>query len=103
MEPHPGSDPPGHARGGDLGDRRRRTPEGLASGYYVRPTVFADVTNQMTIAREEIFGPVLCVIGYDDVEDAIAIANDTEYGLAAFVQAGSESRPRPWPGGSRPA
>jgi aldehyde dehydrogenase (NAD+) len=58
-------------------------PEGLKDGYYVRPTVFAKVTNEMTIAREEIFGPVLCIIGYDNVEHAIAIANDTEYGLAA--------------------
>lgn len=61
-------------------------PEGLEDGYYVKPTVFADVTNDMTIAREEIFGPVLSIIGYDDVEQAIAIANDTEYGLAAYVQ-----------------
>jgi aldehyde dehydrogenase (NAD+) len=60
-------------------------PEGLKDGYYVRPTVFAKVTNEMTIAREEIFGPVLCIIGYDNVEHAIAIANDTEYGLAAYV------------------
>ncbi len=60
-------------------------PEGLKEGYYVRPTVFSKVTNDMTIAREEIFGPVLCILGYDDVEHAIAIANDTEYGLAAFV------------------
>jgi aldehyde dehydrogenase (NAD+) len=67
-------------------------PEGLDTGYYVRPTVFADVDNRMTIAREEIFGPVLCVIGYCDVEDAIKIANDTPYGLAAYVQSASEDR-----------
>src|SRR5499427_2845424 len=67
-------------------------PEGLKTGYYVRPTVFADVDNHMTIAREEIFGPVLCVIGYRDVEDAIQIANDTVYGLAAYVQSASEDR-----------
>jgi aldehyde dehydrogenase (NAD+) len=60
-------------------------PDGLDRGYYARPTVFADVTNQMTIAREEIFGPVLCIIAYDDVDQAVAIANDTEYGLAAYV------------------
>jgi aldehyde dehydrogenase (NAD+) len=65
---------------------------GLKSGYYVRPTVFADVDNHMTIAREEIFGPVLCVIGYRDVEDAIRIANDTVYGLAAYVQSASNDR-----------
>jgi aldehyde dehydrogenase (NAD+) len=60
-------------------------PAGLDRGYYVKPTVFADVTNDMTIAREEIFGPVLCILGYDDLDDAVAIANDTEYGLAGFV------------------
>ncbi|HTP65718.1 MAG TPA: aldehyde dehydrogenase family protein [Geobacteraceae bacterium] len=67
-------------------------PAGLERGYYVRPTVFADVTNDMTIAREEIFGPVLVIIGYDDVEDAIRIANDTNYGLAAYVHAGSTEK-----------
>ena len=60
-------------------------PDGLDTGYYVKPTVFANVSNSMTIAREEIFGPVLSIIGYVDVEDAIAIANDTEYGLAGGV------------------
>lgn len=63
-------------------------PEGLNQGYYVRPTVFADVSNQMAIAREEIFGPVLVMIGYDDEEQAIEIANDTPYGLAGYVQSG---------------
>ena len=60
-------------------------PDGLDTGYFVKPTVFARVRNDMTIAREEIFGPVLTIIGYDSVEHAIAIANDTEYGLAAYV------------------
>ncbi|MET8799563.1 aldehyde dehydrogenase family protein [Nocardia sp. NPDC004568] len=60
-------------------------PDGLDKGFYVRPTVFADVTNDRTIAREEIFGPVLVIIGYRDIDDAVAIANDTEYGLAGFV------------------
>jgi aldehyde dehydrogenase (NAD+) len=60
-------------------------PEGLETGHYVKPTVFADVDNDMTIAREEIFGPVLCILGYDDYDDAIRIANDTEYGLASAV------------------
>ena len=60
-------------------------PEHLPTGYYVKPTVFADVTNDMTIAREEIFGPVLTIIGYADLDDAVAIANDTEYGLAGYV------------------
>ena len=61
-------------------------PAHLDAGYYVRPTVFANVTNDMTIAREEIFGPVLAIIGYETDEDAIAIANNTPYGLAAYIQ-----------------
>src|SRR6185295_15627610 len=61
-------------------------PEGLNRGYYVRPTVFGDVRNDMTIAREEIFGPVLSVMPYDSEEQAIAIANDTVYGLSAQVE-----------------
>ena len=60
-------------------------PDGLDKGYFVKPTVFANVSNDMTIAREEIFGPVLCLIGYDDIEDAVRIANDTPYGLSAYV------------------
>jgi len=60
-------------------------PPGLESGYFVKPTVFVNVKNEMTIAREEIFGPVLSVITYEDEEDAIRIANDTEYGLHAYV------------------
>ncbi|MEB3048148.1 aldehyde dehydrogenase family protein [Mycolicibacter sp. MYC123] len=60
-------------------------PDGLDAGYYVRPTVFANVKNDMTIAREEIFGPVLCILGYDDIDEAVEIANDTEYGLAGYV------------------
>lgn len=60
-------------------------PEGLGKGYFVRPTVFTGVTNDMTIAREEVFGPVLCVIPYEDDEDAIRIANDTPYGLHAYI------------------
>ena len=66
-------------------------PEGLDTGFYVRPTVFADVTNEMTIAREEIFGPVLCVIGYDNIDEAVAIANDSIYGLAAYIQGEDEA------------
>ena len=60
-------------------------PEGLDAGYFVKPTVFADVDNDMEIAREEIFGPVLVLIGYDDEDDAVRIANDTSYGLAGMV------------------
>ncbi len=68
------------------------TPSHLEKGYYVEPTVFVDVTNDMTIAREEIFGPVLAVIAYDDEEDAIRIANDSDYGLSGGVWAASEER-----------
>jgi aldehyde dehydrogenase (NAD+) len=60
-------------------------PDGLGKGYYVKPTVFANVTNDMTIAREEIFGPVLSIIPYDDEDEAIRIANDTPYGLSGYV------------------
>ncbi|MFZ1812880.1 MAG: aldehyde dehydrogenase family protein [Rhizobiaceae bacterium] len=60
-------------------------PEGFNRGYYVRPTIFADVHNGMRIAREEVFGPVLAMIPFDDEEEAVAIANDTPYGLAAYL------------------
>jgi aldehyde dehydrogenase (NAD+) len=69
-------------------------PEGIAKGYFVRPTVFTDVTNDMTIAREEIFGPVLSIIPYDDEEDAVRIANDTVYGLSSYVTSGNVERAR---------
>ena len=65
-------------------------PEGLDAGYYVRPTVFSHVTNDMTIAREEIFGPVLSLIGYEDDEEAVNIANDTEYGLSGYISGNSD-------------
>ncbi len=60
-------------------------PDGLTKGYYVKPTIFSNVRNDMTIAREEIFGPVLCILPYDNEEQAVQIANDTPYGLAAYV------------------
>jgi aldehyde dehydrogenase (NAD+) len=69
-------------------------PEGLDKGYYVKPTVFANVTNDMTIAREEIFGPVVSILGYETVEDAVKIGNDTEYGLAAYVSGGDAAKIR---------
>ncbi len=67
-------------------------PDQLEKGYYVEPTVFVDVTNDMIIAREEIFGPVLAVIAYDDEDDAVRIANDSDYGLSAGVWSASEER-----------
>jgi len=69
-------------------------PDGLERGYYVRPTVFADVDNDMTIAREEIFGPVMTIIGYEDEEQAVEIANDTPYGLAAYVHSSDTGHAR---------
>ncbi len=69
-------------------------PQGLERGYYVRPTVFSGVDPKMQIAREEIFGPVLCLIGYADEDDAVRIANDTPYGLAAYVQSADVERAR---------
>ena len=69
-------------------------PDGVNKGYFVKPTVFSDVGNDMTIAREEIFGPVLCIIPYDDEDDAVRIANDTPYGLSGYVTSGDMDRAR---------
>jgi aldehyde dehydrogenase (NAD+) len=69
-------------------------PQGLTKGYYARPTVFAGVSNDMTIAREEIFGPVLSIIPYDDEDQAVEIANDTPYGLSGYVSSASLERAR---------
>jgi aldehyde dehydrogenase (NAD+) len=69
-------------------------PEGLETGYYVKPTVFANVTSDMTIAKEEIFGPVLAILGYDGVDQAIEMGNATEYGLAAYVSGNDVSEVR---------
>jgi aldehyde dehydrogenase (NAD+) len=69
-------------------------PDGISKGYFVKPTIFADVRNHMTIAREEIFGPVLCIIPYETEDDAVQIANDTPYGLSGFVTSGDAERAR---------
>jgi aldehyde dehydrogenase (NAD+) len=69
-------------------------PDGLNRGYYVKPTVFADVTNDMTIAREEVFGPVLSIIPFETEEEAIAIANDTVYGLTNYIQTDDDDQRR---------
>ncbi len=84
----------GVAEGARLAAGGPGLPEGIERGYYARPTVFSHVTNDMTIAREEIFGPVLVIIGYDDEDDAVRIANDTPYGLAGYVQSGDLERAR---------
>lgn len=67
-------------------------PEGMDKGYYVRPTIYVDVTSDMKIAREEIFGPVLVIMPFDGEDEAVAIANDTPYGLASYIQSGDRSR-----------
>ena len=69
-------------------------PDGIERGFYARPTIFADVRNDMAIAREEIFGPVLCLLPYDSEEEAVAIANDTDFGLAAYVASSDPARAR---------
>jgi len=67
-------------------------PDGIDRGWFVRPTVFSDVRNDMRIAREEVFGPVLTILPYDSEDEAVAIANDTEYGLSGYVQGGTTER-----------
>jgi aldehyde dehydrogenase (NAD+) len=84
----------GIAEGATLACGGPGLPEGFNKGYFVRPTVFADVTNDMTIAREEIFGPVLSIIGYSDEAHAIEIANDSIYGLAAYISTPDLDRAR---------
>jgi acyl-CoA reductase-like NAD-dependent aldehyde dehydrogenase len=75
----------GIAEGAELLLGGVEAPDGLPLGFYVQPTLFGKVTTEMTIAREEIFGPVLCIISYKDEDDAIRIANATDYGLAGGV------------------
>ncbi len=84
----------GIAEGATLVTGGPEAPEGLERGYFVRPTVFANVRNDMTIAREEIFGPVLCILPYEDEEDAVRIANETIYGLSGGVWSGDPERAR---------
>jgi aldehyde dehydrogenase (NAD+) len=83
----------GVAEGAQLAAGGPGKPDGLDVGYFVRPTVFSHVTNDMTVAREEIFGPVMVMIGYEDDDDAVRIANDTVYGLSGYVS-GSVDRAR---------
>ena len=81
--------PERNRRGREAGGRWTERPEGLDKGFYVKPTLFDDVDNSMTIAQEEIFGPVLVVIPFEDEDDAVRIANDSPYGLAGNVMSGS--------------
>ncbi|MGH8268872.1 MAG: aldehyde dehydrogenase family protein, partial [Steroidobacteraceae bacterium] len=82
----------GIAEGAKLIAGGKGRPAGLEKGYFVRPTIFSGVDNQMTIAREEIFGPVLAILPYRDEEDAVRIANDTPYGLQAYIWSGDLAR-----------
>jgi acyl-CoA reductase-like NAD-dependent aldehyde dehydrogenase len=82
----------GQAEGAKLVTGGTEPPEGLDTGFFLRPTVFSEVTPQMTIAQEEIFGPVLAIMPYDDEDDAVRIANDSIYGLAGGVWSADEER-----------
>ena len=82
----------GIAEGANLAVGGSERPDGLDNGFFVTPTLFVDVDNSMTIAQEEIFGPVLSVIPYDDEDDAVRIANDSPYGLAGNIMSGSTER-----------
>jgi aldehyde dehydrogenase (NAD+) len=84
----------GVAEGAKLVAGGLERPQGLDRGYYIKPTVFADVSNGMRIAREEIFGPVLCIIPFKDEDEAVAIANDSDFGLSAYVNSGDADRAR---------
>lgn len=84
----------GQEEGAELLTGGAGRPNDLSRGWFVRPTVFTNVSNTMRIAREEIFGPVLCIIPYDNEEDAIQIANDSEYGLCGYVLSSDKERAR---------
>ena len=84
----------GIAEGAELIVGGTGRPDSLPKGYFVKPTIFSNVRNDMTIAREEIFGPVLCILPYHTEEEAVRIANDTPYGLAAYVWSGDNARAR---------
>ena len=82
----------GIAEGAELVAGGPGKPEGRETGYFVKPTVFGNVSNDMTIAREEVFGPVIAILPYRDEEEAIRLANDTVYGLSGYVQSGDLER-----------
>jgi aldehyde dehydrogenase (NAD+) len=84
----------GIAEGAELVTGGPGRPDRQETGYYVKPTIFAGVDNAMTIAREEIFGPVLCIMPYQDEDDAVRIANDSPYGLSGYVSSGDPNRAR---------
>ena len=72
----------------------RDSPEGLSEGYFVKPTIFSNVSNEMKIAKEEIFGPVLSIIPFNSEEEAISIVNNTSYGLGNYVQTQDQNKAR---------
>ena len=82
----------GIAEGAELACGGMGRPNGLEKGFYVKPTVFTNVDNKMTIAREEIFGPVICLIPYKDLDEAIEIANDSPYGLSSMISCADETK-----------
>jgi len=84
----------GIAEGAHLVTGGTGRPETIVRGYFVKPTIFSNVRNDMTIAREEIFGPVLCILPYRSEDEAVQIANDTPYGLAAYVWSSDPARAR---------
>jgi acyl-CoA reductase-like NAD-dependent aldehyde dehydrogenase len=92
-----------HRRGREAGGRRAGAAGGHRPGFFVRPTIFSRVTPAMTIAREEIFGPVLSIMPYRDEDDAVRIANDTPYGLSGYVSSSDRPAPAAWPGACAPA
>ena len=84
----------GIAEGATLVTGGAGRPDGLDKGFYVKPTVFANVTNEMSVAKEEIFGPVVSILSYGSVDEAVKVGNDTEYGLAAYISGTDMSKVR---------
>ena len=86
----------GIAEGATLVTGGSDLPDNIEKGFFIKPTIFANVKNNMTIAKEEIFGPVLSIIGYEDENDAIAIANDSDYGLSGYISSSNMAKALQW-------
>ena len=86
----------GVAEGATLVTGGSDLPDDIEKGFFIKPTIFANVKNNMTIAKEEIFGPVLSIIGYEDENDAIAIANDSDYGLSGYISSSDMAKATKW-------